>query len=119
MDFIESSAIDIDGEDNDAEEANETDDLRDFIYDTSFSFVQEKRFYRSVDASLDNQKYVESDDESDWFIDMDAQVENYTPYGLIKSEYDEFKGEKDRLDKFLKICITFKKTDQKTLSFKQ
>ena len=36
------------------------------------SFFQEKTFYRAVDNNLDNKE----NDESDWMINKDSQVEN-------------------------------------------
>ena len=75
------------------EEAAEADDCGDFIDDSSSS-CQEPTFYREVNNYYLNSLNEENDDESDWLIDKNAQVENYTVYGITNPEHDEFKDEK-------------------------
>ena len=85
MEFIHLFATDTYGKDNDIA-TKEADEAVDF---------HENSFYRAVDNSLDNKKNNESDSDSDWLINKDTQVENYTPSNLINPEYDELSNEKD------------------------
>ena len=107
MEFIQLYANEANGKNIEVavEETDEAAELGDFIDDESTSSFQENIFYRALDNNLDNR----DNDESEWMINKDSQVENYTSCGIINLQYDEFSIERERLDKFSEVCCTLGK----------
>ena len=87
----------------------ESDEDQNFIDDSeSASFFEESSFYTNIEnSSLDNEN---SKDDSDWLIDKDSHVENYSFCGIINPDYDNFKNENERIEKFDSVCFSLEKT---------